>query len=291
MIIGDRREEVIENIRTAAEGEAFYNKVEVSDPVLTEEECAAIVRRYLDSRGSVSFKTKSFAARRAANLLSRGLNAETEILGMEKLKAVSGGALITSNHFSPIENTVIRYLALKQGKRRLHVVSQVTNLAMPGVIGFLMNYADIIPISADLHYLQREFVSILSDLMKRKEYVLIYPEQEMWFNYRKPRPPKIGAYHYAAKLGTPVISCFVEMVDGEKKEKGREEFYKVRYVLHVLDVLTPDPEKSVRENSRLMCARDYELKKTAYERAYGKPLTYDFEDSDIAGWVGHGNEA
>ena len=35
-----------------------------------------------------------------------------------------------------------------------------------------------------------------------------------------------------------------------------------------------------------MCRLDYEQKKQAYERAYGKPLVYTFEDEDIAGWMG-----
>ena len=33
-----------------------------------------------------------------------------------------------------------------------------------------------------------------------------------------------------------------------------------------------------------MAQKDYELKKAKYEEVYGKKLTYDFENSDIAGW-------
>ncbi len=286
MIIGNNREAVIENIRLALEAEDFHRKVEVDDPNLTEREKKAIISRYVTTHNKMSFQGKTLAARKAGNIASRILNTDTEIVGMEKLKGVTGGAIVTSNHFSPIENTVIRYLALKQGKKRLTVVSQVTNLAMTGMIGYLMNYADIIPISDDFHYLQRDFVSIVKRRLREKDYVLIYPEEEMWFQYRKPRPLKTGAYYYAAKLGAPVISCFVEIQDKAEKEKGHEDFYCVRYVLHVLGVLTPDPEKSARINSREMCEKDYALKKAAYEAAYGKELDYRFEASDIAGWVG-----
>ena len=191
--------------------------------------------------------------------------------------------LITSNHFSPVENTVIRHLTNTLGRRRLNIISQTTNFAMPGVIGFLMNYADTIPISTEPRYLARDFLSVLKEkLVLRKEAVLLYPEQEMWFNYRKPRPPKGGAYFFAAKLNVPIISCFVEIVDTPKDDTP--EFRQVKYILHVLDVLLPDAEKSVRENTEILSERDYALKKACYETVYGKKLTYTFENSDIAGW-------
>ena len=123
----------------------------------------------------------------------------------------------------------------------------------------------------------------LKEMMKNKEFLLIYPEQEMWFNYRKPRPPKRGPFYYASKFGVPVINCFVEMKNTKKKLEG--DFVDVKYRISVLDVMFPDPNKAVRENSIYMRDRDYELKTKAYEKAYGKKLTYDFEPSDIAGWV------
>jgi len=65
-----------------------------------------------------------------------------------------------------------------------------------------------------------------------------------------------------------------------------DEFKKVKYVLHICGVLYPDKEKTVRENTEELSIRDYELKKECYEKVYGKKLTYDFENSDIAGWKG-----
>ena len=81
-----------------------------------------------------------------------------------------------------------------------------------------------------------------------------------------------------------MLSCFVEMVD--LTEDDTPEFKKVKYILHVLDVLYPDPQKSVRENTEFLSHTDYTLKKNCYESVYGKELTYTFENSDIAGWKG-----
>lgn len=284
MIIGDNREAVIDNIRTAAESGDFYAKVEVNDPVLSSQESLAITERFTAERKTLRYRMKASVARRIANLATALINRNTEIVIEGDFEIPRGAAVITSNHFSPLENTVIRHFVRKLGWKRLNIVSQVTNHAMTGFIGFLMNYADTIPIYQEPHYLSREFMDVLSQLTARDEVILVYPEQEMWFNYRKPRPIKRGAYSFAAKLGVPVISCFVEMVD--LPEMDTEEFHKVKYILHVLDVLYPDPEKTVKENSSEMCERDYQLKKEAYERVYGRTLDYGFEACDIAGWTG-----
>ena len=283
MIFGDNRRAVIENIRTCAENGDFHSKVELGDPVLSAEQNRNITDAYLENRKRLTFKLKTAIAVTMAQIATRMINKNTEIVGLEKIPQNLGGVLITSNHFSPVENTVIRHLTNTLGRRRLNIISQTTNFAMPGVIGFLMNYADTIPISIEPRYLARDFLSVLKEkLVLRKEAVLLYPEQEMWFNYRKPRPPKGGAYFFAAKLNVPIISCFVEIVDTPKDDTP--EFRQVKYILHVLDVLLPDAEKSVRENTEILSERDYALKKACYETVYGKKLTYTFENSDIAGW-------
>ncbi|MGM9601175.1 MAG: lysophospholipid acyltransferase family protein [Faecousia sp.] len=284
MMIGENREAVIANIAEAAQSGAFYSKVELNDPELTPEQGKAIISGYLQSRNKTTYKCKAFMARRMANAATKLLNRDTEIVGYEKAAAVTGGAILTCNHFSPVDNTVVRHLTRKLGKKRINIISQQSNFAMGGTIGFLMNYADTIPLSDEYHYLLRQLPEILEERLSKGEFVLIYPEQEMWFNYRKPRPPKKGAYHFAAKLHVPVISCFIEMRD--EQEMDAENFRKVRYTLHILDVLYPDPEKSVHANSAMLCEKDYALKKEAYERIYGKPLNYAFEPSDIAGWTG-----
>ncbi len=285
MIIGDNRKAVIENIKTFAESGQFHNKVELTDPVLTAEQSKKITASYMESRNDFTFKIKTTIGVLMAKTATKIINKNTEIVGLEKIPKDLGGVLITSNHFSPLENTVIRHLTNKLKRRKLGIISQTSNFAMTGFIGFLMNYADTIPISQDPRYLARDFLSILKErLVDKKHAVLLYPEQEMWFNYRKPRPPKSGAYFYAAKLNVPIISCFVEMVD--LNDDDTSEFKKVKYVLHILDILYPDPQKTVKENTEALGVMDYSLKKNCYETVYGKALDYTFEASDIAGWKG-----
>ncbi len=282
MIIGENRPAVIENIRAAAESGDFHKKVELNDPVLTAAEARRVTDRYLAARKTAPFRLKTRLARAMANAATALVNRDTEIVGDAGDAALAHGVIFTSNHFSPLENTVIRHFARRKGFRSLDIVSQVTNFAMTGVIGFLMNYADTIPLAPDARYMTHDFLDVLRERLDAGAAVLIYPEEEMWFNYRKPRPPKRGAYYFAAKLGRPVVSCFVEILD--LPEPDGEGFRKVRYRLHILGEIYPDPSKSVRDASAEMCRTDYALKKAAYEKAYGKPLTYAFSPDDIAGW-------
>lgn len=283
MIIGENKEAVISNIKKAANNKEFNKKVEVDDPNLSNEEKSEIIEKYLKNKDGIKYKVNNEIARLIVNLVTWSQNRDTEIIGLENVKDINGGAIITSNHFNPIDNTIIRKLVKKMGKNKLYIIGQESNLAMPGVIGFMMNYSDIIPISDQPSYMKKEFQELIEEKLKNNEFILIYPEEEMWFNYRKPRALKRGAYYYAAKYNVPIISCFVEIID--RNEKENSEFYKVKYVLHVLPTIYPDKSKKMRENTIEMMNKDYEQKKEAYEKAYNKKLDYNFEDEDIAGFI------
>ena len=283
MILMPNRSAVIENIRAAANRRDLNAKVEISDPVLTKEQCREITQNYLKNRTALSYRFKAFLVRTFANWGSLFLNRHTEVTVNGDLSALENGCILTCNHFNSLDHTPLRAFVTKHKKRRLNIVSQMGNFAMPGPIGVLLRYADTIPLWEDPRYLSHEFLEVLGQLLRKNEPILIYPEQEMWFNYRKPRPLKRGAYLFAAKLHAPVVCCFVEMIDLPKQDT--KEFRKVRYVLHILDTLYPDPEKTPRQNSIDMCEKDQALKKAAYEKAYGRPLTYDFDPDDIAGLI------
>lgn len=80
----------------------------------------------------------------------------------------------------------------------------------------------------------------------------------MWFNYKKPRPLKLGAYHYATKYNVPIIPCFVKIDDlGEIEEDG---FKKSQYTLYIMPPIYPDENKDLRSNKNEMKNKDYELK-------------------------------
>lgn len=281
MIIGGDKKPVIQNIQKNIQAKQFNAKVELNDPKLDLPTEDQILEHFLQQRSQGTYHVKNILARLAMRLITQWCNRSTEVYGLHNLAGLTTGAIITSNHFNPLDNTAIRY-ALRSQHRRLYIVSQATNLQMQGSLGFFMNYDDILPLGRGLNYLGKTFPQLLQTPLQQNNYILIYPEQEMWFNYRKPRPLKRGPYYYAARFNVPVISCFVEMQDLKKPDN--KQFNQIRYLVHILPIIYPQARLSDRDNSYYMMQQDYQQKKAAYEAAYQQKLTYDFETGDIVGW-------
>ena len=287
MIVMDKREECIGNIQAAVRAGNFNCKVEPDDPQLTPEQRQQVREEFLAMHPVQGAPTARY---RAGNAIAHAiLRVGTPLIGCDSdivgAKHAAGleRAIVTSNHFSPIDNTLIRQVVWGTGRSRMPVVAYEENLAMSGLFGFLMHYTDTIPLSMSPSYARHCFEPMLRGELEAGNLVLIYPEQEMWFNYRKPRPCKRGAYLYAARLGVPVLPCFVQLHDTGKS--AQPNFVEVAYTVHVMEPIFPDPALSARENSIEMCAADYACKVAAYEAVYGKKLSYRFEVGDIAGWV------
>lgn len=285
MIIGGSKKQVIENIKNNVFNNELNKKVEVNDAVLSDEEISKLLDTFYKNKNKkISYGIKNAMANMTVSKYMKLLDKDIIINGAEKLKNIdlSNGAIITSNHFNPLDTFIIRKLVEKVLKKDLYIVIQDTNLAMPGSLGFLMNYTNVIPVSKSPTYLAGTFKENLRKVLNAGNIVLIYPEEEMWFNYRKIRPLKRGAYQYAAILNVPVISCFTKIVDTDSIDN--DEFYKTTYELNVLGVLYPDKDISPRVNSINMLNEDYAWKSKAYEAAYNKVLEYNFSASDIAGY-------
>ncbi|MFC6253866.1 lysophospholipid acyltransferase family protein [Secundilactobacillus hailunensis] len=273
---------VVNNIIQAVNDGAFHRKVEVSDPTLSPTDAQAVLTQYLNRRHSPSFAVKSWLAGQIILAAVHHVNRKTTVSGLEKINQIKTGAIVTSNHFHPMENTAIRYALRQAGFKKMAIVSQVTNFQMTGFLGFMMNYANTLPISTNLHYLGQEFPQLIQEKLAAGVPILIYPEQEMWWRYRKPRPFMSGTYHYAAKFNVPVISCFTEMqLTDQPAVNG---VTPVTYHVHVLDPIYPDTTLNEHASCEQMRQQDQRQKKAAYEAAYHEPLTYQFERDDIVGW-------
>lgn len=279
LLVTPGREAAIENIRRAVAEGRLNDKTEPFDPQWDPQELKAEILRYVDRLDTPLFRLKNRVARAIVDSWIRRYNDGNTIVGIEKLAAVPGAAFVTGNHFNPFDNGLHRCLCREAGRGRLVAISQGANFVMPGVNGFVLRNIDVIPLLREPSYMNGAFRELMQRHIERKHLILIYPEQEMWFNYRKPRPGKRGAFLFAAEYGIPVIPTFVELRDGDATG-----FADVKMTLHVLDPIFPDPAKTVRENSFSMCAADYAAKAACYEHCYGKALDYRFEPGDIAGW-------
>lgn len=284
LLVTPGRESAIENIRQAVSEGRFNEKTEPFDPQWDPEALRADILDYVSKLNTVGFKLKNLAARAiVAGWMRRYSDGINDIVGLENLSAVKGPAFLTSNHFNPFDNGIHRTLAKQTGRGHLVAISQGTNFVMPGLNGFVLRNIDVIPLIQEPSYMNGAFRTLMQKHLDAGRFILIYPEQEMWFNYRKPRPQKRGAFLFAAEYNVPVVPTFVELQALE--QEVAPGFRDVRTILHVLPPIFPDPSKSARENSFAMCKADYAAKVACYEKCYGKPLTYDFEPWDIAGWT------
>lgn len=280
----EERLQVIENMKQATRNHTFNKKVEPSDHVVTKEEREKVILKYDNRKKKLRNKAKTIVARSIVDSLTEFINLNTEIKGIENITNIKTGAIITSNHFSKVDNTIIRYLMHKIGKKReFDIIVQECNIFMPGSLGWLLKNNQTIPINKDHKYIASNFEPTLEKLFDKKHFVLIYPEEEMWFNYKKPRPGKIGAYHYACKYNVPIIPCFIEMQNTDKI--GDDGFYVQKYRLHIMPPIYPDETKDFKVAKEDLRKKDYELKVAKYEEVYHKKLDYSFrEEEDIAGW-------
>lgn len=279
----EERLKVIENIKINVANNELNKKVEINDPVVDKKELDKALMNFDITKNNIVSRYKRKMARKIANNYTKLFNYDTKIVGLENLQEVKTGAIITSNHFSPKDSTVIMYAMNKIGKREhMDIVIEEENTMMTGQFGFLMNNCGTIPLSTSKLYMEKKFMPAVETLLKNKDFILIYPEEQMWYNYRKPRPLKPGAYHLAAKFNVPVIPCFTEI--RTRKDYDEDGFKKLKFILHIMKPIYPDPEKTLKQNKEEMQKKDYEAKISAYEDAYGKKLDYTFEQDDIAGF-------
>ncbi len=275
---------VIDNIKRAIEEGNLNAKVEEGDPVVTPQEREKVILNYDSQKKKIVNKLEYYFAKSLTDTISKSINKETEIIGIENILNLDSGAIITCNHFSKVDNTVIRYMLKSINRtKNFGIIVQESNFFMPGVIGWLIRNNKTIPLSLDRSYMSKNFVPTIEEMLEKKSYILIYPEEEMWFNYKKPRPPKPGAYHYAARYDVPIVPCFIEIKDTDEYEDNG--FKKSKYILHIMPPIYPDKQKDFRTNKQEMKEKDYNIKIAAYEKAYGKKLDYTFNPKeDIAGY-------
>lgn len=197
-----------------------------------------------------------------------------EVVGLENYASVEGGCFITCNHFSIYDNYAV-WRAIKSqfkgGKRLYKIIREGNYTNFTGLYGFFFRHCNTLPLSSNKETMIKLFKTV-ETLIARGETILIYPEQAMWWNYKKPRPLKNGAFRFAAKCGCPVVPCFITMEEsGTKDAQG----YDIpAYTIWFMPPIYPKKELSVRDNTEYLKNENYRVWKELYEKVYGIPLKY-----------------
>ena len=221
------------------------------------------------------------AKRFIKNLVKNGQMIIKEVKGIENYEAVKDkGVIITCNHFNPFDNFAIHYVLFKymykfNGKVLYKVIREGNYTNFPGIYGFFFRHCNTLPLSANFSTMKK-FMAAMKVLLERGEKVLVYAEQGMWWNYRKPRPLTVGAFKFAVEANVPVLPVFITMEDSDKIDG--DGFPIQEYTINFLPAIYADPAKSSKDNMEEMKNKNYEAWVKVYEDFYKKPLVYSTEN-------------
>ena len=196
-----------------------------------------------------------------------------EIRGIENFTSVKGGKIVTCNHFNACDNYAV-WVALRDhmnGKMLYKVIREGNYTNPPKPFGLFMRHCNTLPLSSRKDTMKK-FMQAFSALLSRGETILIYPEQGMWWNYRKPRPMQDGAFTLAVRNKAPIVPVFITMDDSDVIDG--DGFPVQEYTLHILPAIYPDEGLSAMDARNDMKNKNYQAWVKVYEEFYNIPLVY-----------------
>ena len=196
-----------------------------------------------------------------------------EVRGIENFTAVKGGKIITCNHFNACDNYAVWKSVCKHmnGKKLYKVIREGNYTNPPKPFGLFMRHCNTLPLSSQLATMKK-FMHAIETLLARGEAILIYPEQSMWWNYRKPKPMQDGAFSLAVRNKAPIIPIFITMQDSDVLDG--DGFFVQEYTVNILPAIYPDTTVSRNVAKEKMKKENYDAWVRTYEEFYGIPLVY-----------------
>ena len=198
-----------------------------------------------------------------------------DIYGIENFNSVDGGAVITCNHFNPFDffavETAFRKSKLANTKTMYKVIKEGNYTNFPGFYGFLFRHGNTLPLSSNQETMKK-FMKAVDTILKSGNIILIYPEQSLWWNYKKPKPLKQGAFRIAARNNVPVVPIFITMEDSTII--GEDGFAIQEYTVNIGKPIYPENVLTEKENTQIMKTKNFEYWQNIYENFYNVPLEY-----------------
>lgn len=231
---------------------------------------------YLRKKTSSKIKTylvNKFAKNYIDKLIKKNKLIIKDIKGIEHLENLNQGAVIICNHFNAFDNFAIQKVYELSGqmkKRKLFKVIREGNYtSFGGMYGVFFRNCNTLPLSSVMQTM-KNFLSAVDVILERGDYILIYPEQAMWWNYKKPRPFKSGAFSLANRKNAPILPIFISFEDS--KIMGEDGFYVQEYTLNIMPPIYPEEGKSQKENAEIMREKAQNMFNEKYKEVYGEDL-------------------
>lgn len=206
-----------------------------------------------------------------------------DIKGLENLDNLKTGAVITSNHFCfmdsfPMQIAYEKTHFYKNHKKLYKIIREGNYTSMTGLFGFLFRHCNTLPLSSNSKTMIN-FMRATKKCLQDGNLVLIYPEQAMWWYYKKPRPLKDGAFKIAVKADVPIVPTFITMENSDQLDDNG--FLIQKLTLHICKPIYLDTTLSDKQNIENMKNENFKIWKNIYETTYGIKLNYITEDVKI----------
>ncbi|MCL2370049.1 MAG: 1-acyl-sn-glycerol-3-phosphate acyltransferase [Firmicutes bacterium] len=266
---------VLERIAEYEKQGLFDKDVEV-DPPWTPVDPMSVDFCYRKPRTKIKAKIANFFGRRFfGKMIKTRQVIFAGVTGLENLDGFKGGAIITCNHINQFDSYPVQLgFEKKYGKKfRMFKIIREGNYSYPGKIGFFLRSCNTLPINEGENFkLTTECMKGVRHHLSKGRKILIYPEQGMWWNYKKPRPLKKGAFMFASKFNAPVIPCFLTLKDSDLI--GADGFPVQEFTINILPLIYPEEGVSAYKNAGIMKDKNYQAWKDFYEKHYGVELKY-----------------
>lgn len=233
---------------------------------------------YLKEKATSKIKAKvanTVAQNFANELLRKNKLIIKEVKGIENIEKVKTGGIITCNHFNPFDAFTVEMIFNKtekgKNKKLYKIIREGNYTNFPGFYGFLFRNCYTLPLSSNTKTMQN-LLKAIKQILENKDFILIYPEQSMWWNYKKPKPLKDGAFKIAVKNDVPIIPIFITME--ESNIIGEDGFPIMEYHVNIEEPIYKNKKLTDKENIQEMRNKNFDIWKNIYEKFYETPLKY-----------------
>ncbi len=181
----------------------------------------------------------------------------TEVRGKHNLEGLNG-AMVICNHVNKLD--CIAVMRALKGKESYYVGAQFNN--MKTFLGDMMRAGGMLPLTSDFGGM-KAFNKAIEYYLNKGAYITFYPEQSEWWGYKKVRPYKDGAFHYAVTHKKPVLPVFITY--GETDERTGIP----KFIVNILRPVYPDENLMKKEAIHKLKTESRKECIDCYERFYG----------------------
>ena len=192
--------------------------------------------------------------------------------GEENLKGIPN-SIVVCNHVHMFDCVIVRH-AYK--KKHIYITAAEFN-NRGDFLGFLMRYLGMMPISSNHQAMKHMNQAIKTVLTEKEGHILFFPEASEWWYYKKPRPFKSGAFHYAVDHHVPVQPMFITFTDTGRTDKDGNPTLDA--TLHIMPAIYPDEALPRRDRIQTLTNQSFQAMKSCYEKTYGIPLSYTCDEA------------